>query len=77
MLKTRVTLRKIKKLSKLSGNLIFVIGDVVALYPSMPHGDGLETLREKLFKSEDLKLPINDIVKMAEFVLENNIFEFK
>ena len=49
---------------------------MVALYPSIPHEDGLETLRERLIKSEDLKVPVNDIVKMTEFVLKNNIFEF-
>ena len=49
---------------------------MVALYPSIPLEDGLETLRERLVKSEDLKLPVNDIAKMAEFVLKNNIFEF-
>ena len=49
---------------------------MVALYPSIPHEDGLETLRERLIKSEDLKLPVNDIVKTTEFVLKNNIFEF-
>ena len=38
--------------------------------------NGLETLRERLAKNEDPKLPANDIVKMAEFVLKNNIFEF-
>ena len=31
---------------------------------------------ERLVKCEDLKLPFNDIVKIAEFVLKNNIFEF-
>ena len=49
---------------------------MVALYPRIPHENGLETLRERLIKSEDLKLSVNDIVKMAEFVLKNNIFEF-
>ena len=49
---------------------------MVALYPSIPHEDGLETLRERLVKSEDLKLLVIDIVKMTEFVLKNNIFEF-
>ena len=63
---------KIKKLGKLSENITLVIADVVVLYPILY----LETLRERLFKSEDLKLPVNDIVKMAEFVLKNNIFEF-
>ena len=63
---------KIKKLGKLSENITLVMADVVVLYPILY----LETLRERLFKSEDLKLPVNDIVKMAEFVLKNNIFEF-
>ena len=53
---------KIKKLGKLSGNITLVTADVVSLYPSIPHEDGLETLRETLVKSEDLKLPVNDIV---------------
>ena len=67
---------KIKKLGKLSGNITLVAADVVAHYPSIPLEDGLETLRERLAKNEDPKLPANDIVKMAEFVLKNNIFEF-
>ena len=49
---------------------------MVALYPSISHEDGLKTLRERLVKSEHLKLPVNGIVKIAEFVLKNNIFEF-
>ena len=59
---------KIKKLGKLSGDITLVTSNVVALYHSIPHEDGLETLSEKL--------PVSDIVKMAEFVLKNNIFEF-
>ena len=59
---------KIKKLGKFT----LVTADVVAVYPVLY----LETLRERLVKSEDLKLPVNDIVKIAEFVLKNNIFEF-
>ena len=57
--------------------MISVIANVVALYPSTSYENGLEALREKLFKSEDLKLPVNDVDKMAEFVLKNKIFEFK
>ena len=52
---------RIKKLGKLSGNITLVTANVVPLYPRMPHEDGLETLRERLVKSEDLKLPVNDI----------------
>ena len=67
---------KIKKLGRLFRKNTLVTADVVALYPSIPHEDGLETLRERLVKSEDLKLLVIDIVKMTEFVLKNNIFEF-
>ena len=67
---------KIKKLGRLFRNNTLVTADVVALYPSIPHEDGLETLRERPVKSEDLKLLVIDIVKMTEFVLKNNIFEF-
>ena len=66
---------KIKKLGKLSGNITLVTANVVALFSSIPHEDGLETLRERLVQSEVLKLPVNNIATMAEFVLKNNIFE--
>ena len=46
---------KIRKLGKLSGNITLVTSDVVALFPSIPREDGLETLRGRLVKSEDLK----------------------
>ena len=67
---------KIKTLGRLSGNITLVKADVVVIYPSIKREYRLETLRERLVKSEDLKLPVNDIVKIAEFVLKNNIFEF-
>ena len=67
---------KTKKLRKLSGNITLVTADVVALYTSIPHEDGLEAIRKRL-KSEDLKLPVNDMVKMAEFVLMNNISKLR
>ena len=67
---------KIKKLGKLSGNITLATVDMVALYLSISHEDGIERLRERLAKSEDFKLPVKDIDKMAEFVLKNNIFVF-
>ena len=67
---------KLKMLGKLCENITLVTADVAALYLSIPHEDGLETLRERLYKSENLKLTVNDIVKVVEFVLKNDIFEF-
>ena len=51
-------------------------GSSLSLYPSIPHEDGLETLTERSAESEDPQLPVNDIVKIAEFVLKKNIPEF-
>ena len=67
---------KIKKLGKLSESITLVTVDVVAFYPSIPHENGLETLTERFVKSEDPQIPVNDVVKMVEFVLKNNILEF-
>ena len=52
------------------------MADVVGLYPSIPHEGGLEALRESLEKRECIKIPTGILVKMAEFVLKNNYFEF-
>ena len=49
---------KIKKLGKLSGNITLVTANVVAVYPSVPHEDGLETLRERLLKVKILNYPL-------------------
>ena len=66
---------KIQKLGKLSEIITLVTVDVVVIYPSIRHEDGLETLRERLVKTEHLKLPFNDIVKVSEIVVKNNIFD--
>ena len=55
---------------------ILVTGDVVDLYPSVPHQAGLEALREAVDKRKARKVPTSKLVKMAEFVLKNNYFQF-
>ena len=55
---------------------LLVTADVVGLYPSIPHTAGLAALRDALDKREAKKIPTEDLVKMAEFVLKNNYFEF-
>ena len=49
---------------------------VVGLYPSVPHQAGLEALREALDKRKKHKVPTGKLVKIAEFVLKNNYFQF-
>jgi len=69
-------LSRLKDLGDIPEGAILVTADVVGLYPSIPHIDGLEALRVKLDTREEQKVPTVDLVNMAEFVLKNNVFEF-
>ena len=69
-------LEKIKDLGEVPEDAILVTADVVGLYPSIPHNDGLAILEKQLDKVPQKKLPTSEIVKLAEFVLKNNFFEF-
>ena len=53
-------------------NAILVTADVVGLYPSIPHHTGLIALKEALDKSLSKKIPTDDLIRMAEFVLSNS-----
>ena len=48
----------------------------MGLYPNISHQAGLKALKEALEKRDIKKIPTEDLVKMGEFVLNNNIFEF-
>ena len=69
-------LEKIKNISALPENAILVTADVVGLYPSIPHQDGLSALKEALENKSVNKIPTENLIKMAEFFLKNNLFEF-
>ena len=65
-------LEKIKNISTLPENEILVTADVVSLYPGIPHHAGLSAL-EKTLENRSLKrIPIENLIEMAEFVLKNN-----
>ena len=68
-------LEKIKTIGSVPENAILVTADVVGLYSNIPHQAGLKALKEVLEKRDIKKTPTEDLVKMAEFVLNNNIFE--
>ena len=69
-------LGKIKTLGCIPDNAILVTADVVGLYPSIPHQAGINALKEALDKRPLKKIPTDDLIKIAEFVLSNNFFEF-
>ena len=69
-------LDKFKDLGEVPEGAILVTADVIGLYPSIPHTEGLEVLRKQYDKFLHKKAPTEDIIKLADFVLKNNFFEF-
>ena len=57
-------------------NAILVSRDVIGLYPTIPHKVGLKALKEVPGRREEKKISTKNLLKMAEFVLKNNYFEF-
>ena len=66
---------KMKRIGKVPEGSFLVTTDVVGLYPSIPHKEGILALKSKL-EEQNSKIPTNDLVKLTEFVLKNNFFEF-
>ena len=69
-------LRKVQNMGKIPQDSLLVIADVIGLYPSIPHNAGLKALKDALDYRQNKKKPTDMLVKMAEFVLTNNYFEF-
>ena len=69
-------IKKINNLDSIPENAILVTADVVGSYSSIPHEVGLRALREALDKRDEKTIPTEELLKMAEFVLKNNYFEF-
>ena len=68
-------IKKINNLVLIPENAILVTADVVSLYPSIPHEVGLRLLREALDKRDEKTIPMEELLKMVEFVFKNNYFE--
>ena len=49
----------------------------MGLCPSIPHEAGLKALREVLDKREQHTISTSELIRMADFALKNNYFEFK
>ena len=69
-------LKKIENIGKIPEGAILVTADVIGIYPSISHETGLEALRKRLSQRDSPKLPSEEIVRMTDFVLKNNFFEF-
>ena len=69
-------LAKLKAAGEVTKGAILVTADVVGLYPSIPHSEGLDILKKQYENYPNKKVSTEDIVKMADIVLKNNLFEF-
>ena len=67
---------KLGKIDKLPDDAILVTVDVVGLYPSIPHDEGLAAMRAALDKRGKKDVSTDSLCELAEIVLKNNIFEF-
>ena len=50
--------------------------DVVGLYPNIPHGEGLASLRRFLETRDNKQISSDTLTELAKVVLKNSIFEF-
>ena len=73
---TRDFLERIEKLRQVPENAILVTFDVVGLYPSIPHADGIEAMKYYLEKFKTSKVSTGSLCELANLILKNNIFEF-
>ena len=62
--------KKMKNIDKIPEVAVLVTADVIGLYPSISHEAGLEALRKIPAERDSPKIPTEDIVRMAEFVLK-------
>ena len=67
-------INKSRKIGKIPDNAILLTSDVVVYYPRIPHNVGLKAPKEALDKRERKRIPTEDLVQMAEFVLKNFFF---
>ena len=69
-------IKEIMNIGAFPKDSILVTGDVVGLYRSIPHEEGLKALEKALNNRSNKSISTEDLVKMAKFVLKNNYFKF-
>ena len=68
-------LKCLEAVEKIPKGIILVTADVVGLYSSISHDGGLNILWKQYDKFKDKMVP-EDIIKLADFVLKYDLFEF-
>ena len=65
-----------KYIGSIPKNIILTSAAAVGLYPKSLHQAGLKAFKEFHGKRHLKKIPTEDLMKKAEFVLDSNGFEF-
>ena len=73
---SRDFVKKLKEIKEVSKDAIMATAEVIDLYPSFPHNDGVETIRRTLDERVNRKIGTEDFIKMRQFVLKNSYFKF-
>lgn len=74
---TRDFLCKLQSLGPLHDDDIMVTIDVSSLYTSIPHEEGIESVRQTLDQDRNLPIPLPTILELVEMTLTMNTFKFK
>ena len=69
-------LSRLSNLGRIPEGALLCTVDVVGLYPSVPHGEDLEAVREALDRRENPGVATDTLVGLASLVLENDYFQF-
>ena len=65
-------MNKVKNID-IPNNALLVTADVVGLYPGIPHKAGLKALRNALENRNYQKIPTENFIEMAEFLLKKQL----
>ena len=69
-------LKKLRSLTNLPNDIILCSVDVIALYPNIPHDEGLSALQKRLELRREKNVSTSTLAELAEVVLKNNVFTF-
>ena len=67
---------KLASFPTLPDNVILCTVDVMSLHPNIPHDEGLIAMRNALDLRKDKRTSTESLIKLAECVLKNYIFEY-
>ena len=69
-------LSRLRNIGKIPERALLCTVDFVGLYPSIPHGEGLEAIGLALDRREYTSVAIDTLIGLVSLVLDNNSFEF-